>query len=512
VGLGGGGAALYDGGSFQVFGERDGLTRGSVLAVTEDRSGAIWLGTPSGISRYKNGRLASLTSANAPFADLVPSVVEDDEGYMWVGMKAGSAALRIHPRELDKVATNPSAPIEYAIYDESDGFPQGPLSWQFGTTGVRGGDGRLWFAAGLGVATINPASTRPPLRRAPVPQIEAASADGRPVELLRGLSLPSRTSTLRIEYGALSLSAASKLRFRYILDGLHDDWVQAGTARAAVLNDLPAGDYRFRVSSTYEGQWTEAATWDFAVAPPFYRTPKFFMLTLLAIASLVAAAWWMRIRAVRQQYAMVFAERARLSREIHDTLLQGLAALGVELEALASQVAPSEGETRDGLRRLRRQVGHSLREARESILDLRRNPMKTGGLVQSLTDLAENTSRRGVQADFTADGRLERAPDDEVDVQLLRIAQEAVSNALKHGHATHLHLALRSDADNIVLTVEDNGQGFAAEERQSSPGRGEHLGLLSMRERAERIRGRLAIVSAPGRGTTIQATVPIPSE
>jgi signal transduction histidine kinase len=94
----------------------------------------------------------------------------------------------------------------------------------------------------------------------------------------------------------------------------------------------------------------------------------------------------------------------------------------------------------------------------------------------------------------------------------LRIAQEAVSNALKHGRATRLHLALRSDADSIVLTVEDNGQGFAAEERQSSPGRGEHLGLLSMRERAERIRGRLAIVSAPGRGTTIQATVPIPSE
>jgi signal transduction histidine kinase len=85
--------------------------------------------------------------------------------------------------------------------------------------------------------------------------------------------------------------------------------------------------------------------------------------------------------------------------------------------------------------------------------------MKSGGLVQSLTDLAENTSRRGVQADFTADGRLERS-DDEVDVQLLRIAQEAVSNALKHGHATHLHLALRSDADNIVLTVEDNGRAL----------------------------------------------------
>ena len=73
------------------------------------------------------------------------------------------------------------------------------------------------------------------------------------------------------------------------------------------------------------------------------------------------------MRALRQRYALVFAERARVSREIHDTLLQSLAAMGVEIEAIASQLDPSQGPARDELRRLRRQVGHSLRDARESI-------------------------------------------------------------------------------------------------------------------------------------------------
>jgi hypothetical protein len=278
---------VYDGGSFQMIGEREGLTRGSVLAVTEDRSGAVWLGTPSGINRYKNGRLVSLTSKNAPLVDLVPSVVEDDEGYMWVGMKAGSAALRIHPRELDKVATNASAPIEYAIYDESDGFPQGALSWQFGTTGVRGGDGRLWFAAGLGLATINPASTRPPLRRVPVPQIEAASADGRP----RGpvaRTVPARAD-LDAAHRVRRAEPVGRLQAAFPLHagGPARRLGQAGTARAACAERsagrrLPVPRQLHLRRAVDRGRHL-GLLGESAVLPD----ARFFMLTLLAIASLV---------------------------------------------------------------------------------------------------------------------------------------------------------------------------------------------------------------------------------
>jgi signal transduction histidine kinase len=504
---GDGGAALYENGRFRTLSTPDGLTAGSVVAIAEDRSGSIWLATASGLNRYKDGRITAITPPQAPLNDVLPTLVEDDEGFLWVGTRSGSGMLRIHPREADKLIANPAAALEYAVYDSSDGLSQSALSWRAGVTGARGGDGRLWFATGLGVATYDP-RTRPRTLRASPPRLEGVVADGRRLAPARELSLPNGTSTLRLEYGAISLSASSKLRFRYMLEGLHDDWVMAGSAREAVFNDLPAGDYRFRVAATYDGPWVEAQASTISVAPPYYRTAWFLTSVMAAALSLLVAAWWLRLRSVRNQYALVFAERARLSREIHDTLLQSLAAIGVELETIATQLDPAQAHARDGLRRLRRQVGHSLREARESILDLRRNPMKRRGLVQSLTDLADNTTRTGVATDFALEGHL-NASSDELDVQLFRIAQEAVGNARRHGHATQVRLTLRAESARVVLRVEDNGQGFVPD-LNNRPSAGEHLGLLSMRERAERLRGQLAIVSAPDRGTTVEATVPLP--
>src|SRR5262249_50323812 len=159
------------------------------------------------------------------------------------------------------------------------------------------------------------------------PVIEEVIADGRRVSADRGLSLPAGTSNLRIDFGTVSLSSSSKLRFRYMLQGFNDEWVYAGNVREATFSNVPSGDYRFRVSTTPKGEGTEGARWEFSVAPPFYRTREFAITSLLGLLLIFAAAWWFRLRAVRAQYALVFAERARVSREIHDTLLQSLAAI-----------------------------------------------------------------------------------------------------------------------------------------------------------------------------------------
>ena len=115
----------------------------------------------------------------------------------------------------------------------------------------------------------------------------------------------------------------------------------------------------------------------------------------------------------------------------------------------------------------------------------------------------------GVATDFALEGHL-NGSSDELDVQLFRIAQEAVGNAKRHGHATQVRMTLRAEPARIVLRVEDNGQGFVPRPEQPGALGGRTPGLLSMRERAERLRGRLAIVSVPERGTTVEATVPLP--
>jgi ligand-binding sensor domain-containing protein/signal transduction histidine kinase len=510
-GLLSGGVAVHDRGRIQSFDERQGLTRGTVLGIIEDARGAVWMSTSSGVSRIVNGRVTSITEANAPLTDLVPVLVEDLQGYIWVGVNSGAAVIRFHPSEFDKVVTNPGYQLEYALYDETDGMQKGSQTWQSSVGAVRGTDGRLWVATGLGMTVIDP-SRLPASHRPPPPRIDEITADGRRLVPTRDLTLPAGTSTLRIDFGTISLSDSSKLRFRYMLEGLDEDWVYAGNVREATYADVPSGDYRFRVSTTANGEWTEAARWEFAVAPPFYRTGGFFATTLLVVGVVLGAAWWLRIRAVRNQYALVFAERARVSREIHDTLLQSLAAIGVELESIATELEVSQNPARDGLRRLRRQVGHCLREARESILELRNNSMRPRALVDTLRELAEKTTRtKGIQVDFVVTGRA-RSCHGDADVQLLRIAQEAVSNAVRHGRATEIRISLGFEKDGLVLSITDNGCGFVPDEHDPAPAVGEHLGLLTMRERAARIRGRLALISSPGCGTTIQAAVPLAAE
>ena len=200
-----------------------------------------------------------------------------------------------------------------------------------------------------------------------------------------------------------------------------------------------------------------------------------------------------------------------MSREIHDTLLQSLAAIGVELETIATQMDPTQAPARHGLRRLRRQIGHCLREARESILELRHQSMKPRGLVELLRDLAEKTTAsKGVPTEFALSGR-PRPCSADAERQLLRIAQESVNNAVRHGQAGSVKINLAFEKDRVVLTVADDGCGFEPLEREEPAG-GEHLGLLSMRERAARIRGQLAIISRPGHGTTIETSAPVGAE
>jgi signal transduction histidine kinase len=511
IGLTSAGAAVWENGPFRSFTQKDGLARGTVLAIVEDNRGAVWLSTSAGVSRFLNGRITSITQANAPLTDLVPVLVEDRDGHIWVGVNSGAAMMRFHPSELDKVAGSPTHQIEYALYDETDGMQQGSQTWQSGVGGVRDREGRLWVATGLGMTMIDPGQL-PETRRPPPPRIEGVVVDGRRMAASRDLQLPSGTSTLRVDFGTVSLSSASKLRFRYMLEGVDEDWTYAASTREATYNNIPPGEYRFRVSTTANGEWTEAARWEFTMAPPFHRTPAFVTLAFVGTVLIVAMGWWLRLRAVRNQYALVFAERARVSREIHDTLLQSLAAIGVELETIATEIDPSQAPARDGLRRLRRQISHCLREARESILELRHHSMKPRALVDTLRELAETTTTsRGVCTQFTVTGR-PRSCSSDAERQLLRIAQESVNNAIRHGGATSVRIVLAFESDRVILTVSDDGCGFEPGEQNATPTAAEHLGLLTMRERAARIRGQLAVISRPGHGTTIETSAPVAAE
>lgn len=200
----------------------------------------------------------------------------------------------------------------------------------------------------------------------------------------------------------------------------------------------------------------------------------------------------------------VLEERHRLSREMHDGLAQTLGYLGLEAERLDRLAARGRiAELREGVAALRRAVADAYADVREATEGLRLAVDQPGGLPEALRDYVDDFARRTGLAVECAASNVSATLPAEVAVQLLRIAQEALTNVRRHAHATRAWVALREEPEVLELKVADDGCGFAP----AVPGGRGHLGLATMRERARSLNGRFSLATAPGRGTVVTVRV-----
>ena len=209
---------------------------------------------------------------------------------------------------------------------------------------------------------------------------------------------------------------------------------------------------------------------------------------------------------VQAREAGVADERRRLAAEIHDTIAQGLTGIIAQLQVVAN--APDLTTARTHLERASALARHSLGEARRSVQNLAPIALENDGLPEALKNtVAEWGERTAVRAEFTVTGITEQLHD-EISATLLRIAQEALSNAARHARATRVGVTLSFLGDEVILDIRDDGRGFdplALPERTRTGG----FGLDGMRARAERIAGSLTIEAEPGHGTALSARVPL---
>jgi signal transduction histidine kinase len=503
IGFTTGGVAVYENGSFETFGEKEGLGSGSVTAIVEDRTGAIWVSTSGGISRFQGGGFIALTNRNGLPERIGTSLAEDDAGFLWASVDSG--IVRFDPREPDRVRANPDYQVPYTLYDRSDGLPAALGSLSRPST-VRGDSGTLWFATTSGVFVIEPRRLGTGHGAASV-RVENVLADGRPLDSTRLPAAAPPDSTIEIGYTAVSLSTATKLRFRHKLDGFDRDWVYAGGRRQTSYANLAPGDYRFRVAATNDGLWKEPeAVFDFTVRPPFYQANWFYLLCATALALTAWAYWQVHLRAMRSKYALVLAERARVSRDIHDTLLQSLCGVGLELEVVARVISESNPSATDTVRALQRRVAECIREARQSVWDLRSPTLEHKGLGEALREVAANAATASTARIDVSERGKAKPFSRQAQEELLRIAREAIGNAVRHAHPKHVTVELAFEPDTVLLRVTDDGCGFIpASVRKGS----EHCGLVNMQERAAGLKGTLRVASTPGSGTVIEAAIPL---
>jgi signal transduction histidine kinase len=214
----------------------------------------------------------------------------------------------------------------------------------------------------------------------------------------------------------------------------------------------------------------------------------------------------MRVRAIRSHFDAILAERTRIAREIHDTLAQGFVGVSVQLELTAHLLAQSHLlEASQQVDRTRELVRDGLADARRSIWDLRAAGTPAT-LPMRLTHLVEQSATEHLKADIDIGG-IYRALSPSLENEVLRIAQEALANAVRHSGATRIVVDLRYHPNELTLTVCDNGTGFQATDT-TLPAKG-HFGLQGMRERADQIGGTLSVESSPENGTTVTLSVPL---
>lgn len=485
-----------------------GLPQEGVAAITEDNQGRVWA-TSLGGSLY-------LASAPVPkvlgVAQGLPGhplyrLLDDGAGFLWVSSAKG--ILRIPASQVDDLLGGRRQRLDVAPFNQDDGMRTPECHHVSQPAGWTDGQGGTWFPTTRGfVHTTRREGAAPTPPRA---RLEESIWDGHVARSGEAVRLEPGVHALEIHFTALDLASAENLRFRYRLEGLDPDWVDAGSQRLARYGRLPPGDYRFLVSARLPGGAWSAVPAELAVhqAPRFFQTNWFTALLFVASVAMAYGLYRWRFHIIKGRYSAVLAERNRIAREWHDTLLAGFAAISWQLEETLSRLKEMPSQAQETVELALKMVQHYRAEARSVIWDLRESRHDSETLASAVSGALERlTKGSGVEATLETTGAPVKLKD-ELERNVLRICQEAASNAKRHGHPKRISVRLDYRPREIQVRIEDDGRGFVPDEA-TGLARG-HFGLAVMAERAERFGGRFSLTSTPGQGTIIEATIPKPA-
>ncbi|WP_374570783.1 two-component regulator propeller domain-containing protein [Phenylobacterium sp.] len=487
-----------------VFAERFGV--GGVEGLAEGRDG-LFVGGAKGLARLSNGQVRTLSAERYPWLASVNGLVQTPAGDTWTIGDAG--IVRMSTEDLGRAFDSGGA-LPHRVFDFRDGL-NSFVQKAPGAQVAVGGDGRVWFLTRRNVVRIDPARLAVN-RLAPPVHIRAVSAGSRRFADPASAVLPAGATSVTIDYTAPSLSAPDRVRFRYRLQGVDRGWVEAGARRSALYAGLGPGRYRFQVTAmNNDGVWNPSGASVELRIPPTLLQSWWFRGALAALAAL---ALWLGLRwRVRAETAAAVArlserqaERVRIARELHDTLLQGFQGLLVRFQVVANAMA--EGDpAKPMMDSVLDRADEILVEGRDRVRDLRTEEDSASPLTRQLERLAYELERDyAIPIDIRASGLAEPLNVD-AHREILAIAREALTNACRHSRAQEIVCELTATGRKLVLECRDDGVGIDPALLRAG-GRDGHWGLRGMEERTRQLGATLKIASAPG-GTLVRLVVPM---
>lgn len=506
----------YEQGAVTQVDEHEGFNGKRVRVIRSDPDGTMWIGTyDTGLYRYRDGRFTRYTTTEGLPANGAFQILEDAQQRFWICSNSG--IYRVARAELDAVASGARRTVTSIRYGRDDGMANQECNGLGRPAGIRAADGRFWFPTQGGVAVVNPAAlakTLPP----PVALLDV-KVGGVSTPSLDRIEIRSGSTSIEVQYTALTFVRPELAQFKYMMEGLETEWNDAGTDRTARYARLPYGDFRFRViAANREGVWNEeGAGIDIIVVPPFWRTTWFMalMMSLVATAAYAGHLWRLAVverkQAVQQAFARQLidsqeADRKRIASDLHDGVSQTLVVIRNWARVAAPAAFPDSAAGRR-LGEIAEAASQALGEVRSVVHDLLPLHLERMGLVEAMRDAATRVAGASGIAITCTLADVDNHVPPEIALKLFRVAQEGLNNVVKHSRATEASIEVTLEPARIRMTIQDNGRGFDPDEI-SPTSAGDGFGLVGMAERTRMMGGDLTIESAPGRGTTITISVP----
>jgi|GEM_PF-932120 len=497
----------YDGTRLDVFDDRGHLPRQSIHSLFVDDHDIIWMATADGLAVKEGDEVKRIGEAQGLADSLIIHIIEDDRGYIWFGSRRG--LFYVAKEELLAVLHGQADRVLSHVYGKDQGLIGFSPVTNYYPTSHKARDGTLWFATANGALAVD-AMAQKTDQRAPPVYIDQVLIDNHPVPESMQLRVSPGEHTIEFRFAAPSFTAPESIELRHQLQGVDHEWIQTSKARTATYSHLRPGNYVLHVVARNSyGVWNkEGAALGITVLPAWWQTLWADIGALVLFAAVVAAAarhWAQRkfkrkLERLEREHALE-KERTRIARDLHDDLGGGLIEIGLLADRLAI-TAPTE--IRTPLRTLAsrtRRLGAELASIIWAVNAKNESLDRLALFVRLYSRrLFLNSSIECVVTGAETIPPLPLSPDTQH--HLLAIAKEAVNNALKHSHATHVSVEMRQIDQTFELCVEDNGTGFAVDAAEAMEGNG----LQNMKARAAEIGGSLKIDSGPERGTIVVLT------
>lgn len=517
-----GGLTHYKDGQFTRWTEADGLPS-TIRSLYQDSDGVLWIGTyDAGLARSKDGKFTTFNMKNGLYNDGVFQILEDSRRNFWISSNRG--IYRVNKDELNAVADGKRSAVNSIAYGKSDGMLSLECNGGRSPAGTKTRDGKLWFPTQDGVAVVDPENITINSNPPPV-AIESLQIDNQPLAVEKlftarqdpkyAIEIAPDQQNFEIEYTALSYINSENSRFKYKLEGLQNDWVDAGTRRTAYYSFVPPGDYTFRViAANSDGIWNEEGkSVRIRILPPFYKTWWFLTLAVLFVGGIVYSGFRVRLdrleqaRKAQEEFSRKLLasqeqERQRISAELHDSLGQSLLIIKNRI-ALAQSDVDEKETVREQLIELSHSTASAIDECRDIAYNLRPFQISRFGLSKTLSGMFTRISD---VTKINAVAKVDHIDDllnEEAQTNVFRIVQECVNNIIKHSKATTASLTVTSVDAKIDMLISDNGCGFDPDEINIPTDKKGGFGLIGIAERVKMLQGTYQIDSGSKKGTSI---------